>query len=80
MKSSCINKPVDVFLNAHSHLDPFWIKTFDEYYEGKKGVSSVHKLVNVRQLHNKIITELERDETLRYAFSEISFFERFYNE
>ena len=40
-------KPINIYLIPHSHLDPGWIETFEDYYKQK-----------VRSILTNIINEL----------------------
>ncbi len=53
----------------HSHCDPGWWKTFEEYYQQwGKGIISA------------LVDALDEDDTRRCIWAEISFFERWWQD
>uniref|UniRef100_A0A0R3RWX2 Alpha-mann_mid domain-containing protein n=1 Tax=Elaeophora elaphi TaxID=1147741 RepID=A0A0R3RWX2_9BILA len=65
-------KHLDVFVVLHSHVDPGWLHTFEEYY------SSVNH--SVRKILNNVVNSLRKHPNLRFIWSEISFLERWWSE
>uniref|UniRef100_A0A0M3HYE4 Alpha-mannosidase n=1 Tax=Ascaris lumbricoides TaxID=6252 RepID=A0A0M3HYE4_ASCLU len=66
-----MNQPpehVDVFVVLHSHVDPGWLLTFDQYYDSK-----VHDILN------NVVEALDQYEALRFIWSEVSFLERWWS-
>ena len=66
-----------VHLAGHSHDDPGWLKTVDQYYTGAN--SSIY-LAHVQFIFDNVVTELKKDPSRKYTFCEISFFARWWNE
>ena len=58
-----------VHVVPHSHTDPGWLLTYDEYYER-----------TVKKILDAVLRQLEADADRRFAWSEICFFERWYAE
>uniref|UniRef100_A0A1I7ZWD1 Alpha-mannosidase n=1 Tax=Steinernema glaseri TaxID=37863 RepID=A0A1I7ZWD1_9BILA len=61
------DEPITVHLVLHSHVDPGWLETFDQYYEHK-----VHNILNLA------VAQLTEHEDLRFIWSEVSFLERWW--
>lgn len=68
---------LQVHLVGHSHDDPGWLKTVDQYYTGAN--SSIY-LAHVQYIFDNVITELNKDKTRKYTMCEISFFARWWHE
>ena len=68
---------LQVHLVPHTHDDPGWLKTIDQYYYGEKNFI---QQANVRQILNSVISELLADSRRRFIYVEIIFFERWWNE
>lgn len=58
---------VHVHLIPHSHCDPGWLSTFEEYY-----------LRDVSVILTNVVYELQNDPAKRFIWSESSFFQRWY--
>jgi hypothetical protein len=70
-------KKLNVHLVMHSHDDPGWLKTVDQYYTG---ASSLIYLASVQFIFDSAITELSKDPSRHFTFCEISFFSRWWYE
>ena len=68
---------LQVHLAGHSHDDPGWLKTVDQYYSGSN--SSIY-LAHVQFIFDNVITELKKDKSRKYTFCEMSFWARWWNE
>ncbi|CAG9538482.1 unnamed protein product [Cercopithifilaria johnstoni] len=65
-------KHLDVFIVLHSHVDPGWLYTFDEYYN-----ETNH---SVRKILNNVVNSLRKHPKLRFIWSDISFLEKWWSE
>ena len=65
-KIKCDEK-ITVHILSHSHDDPGWIKTFDQYYNDQ-----------VEKILNNVVYSLKKDKTRKFIYSEISFFRKWY--
>ena len=60
---------IEIYLVPHTHLDPGWIETFEDYYNKK-----------VRVILLNVIKALKTDQNKKYTWCEISYLERFWND
>eukprot|EP01032_Pedospumella_encystans_P011646 gene11646-13532_t len=68
---------LQVHLIMHTHDDPGWLKTADQYYTGAN--ASVY-LASVQYIFDSVVTELGKDADRHFTFCEISFLSRWYFE
>ncbi|CAJ0587402.1 unnamed protein product, partial [Mesorhabditis spiculigera] len=66
-RETILQKPFTVHLLLHSHIDPGWLRTFEEYYREK-----------VRSILEGAVEGLSRHASLRFIWSEMSFLERWW--
>ncbi|VBB29288.1 unnamed protein product [Acanthocheilonema viteae] len=62
-------KKLEVIVVPHSHNDPGWIRTFEEYYESQ-----------TRNILNGMLNHLQKMDEMRFVYAEMSFFERWWAE
>ena len=61
------DEKITVHILSHSHDDPGWIKTFDQYYKDQ-----------VEKILNNVVYSLKKDKKRKFIYSEISFFRKWY--
>jgi|NOAtaT_7_FD_contig_21_12946978_length_560_multi_5_in_0_out_0_1 hypothetical protein len=64
-------------MSGHSHLDGFWLQTYDEYYNGN-GNDGVHRWINVKKMFSQVIKGLSQDPKRTHALAEIAYFKRWF--
>lgn len=69
--------PLNVHMVPHSHDDPGWLKTADQYYTGSN--SSIY-LASVQYIFDSVVDQLSRDPEKTYTMCEISFLARWWSE
>ena len=74
---AAVDNKLQVHLIMHSHDDPGWLKTADQYYTGAN--SSVY-LASVQYIFDSVVSELQKDSSRHFTFCEISFMSRWYYE
>uniref|UniRef100_A0A0R3RZZ4 Alpha-mannosidase n=1 Tax=Elaeophora elaphi TaxID=1147741 RepID=A0A0R3RZZ4_9BILA len=62
-------KELQVIVVPHSHNDPGWIRTFEEYYQ-----------IHTRNILNNMLSHLQKMDQMRFVYAEISFFERWWTD
>jgi hypothetical protein len=58
------SQPLEIIVVPHSHCDPGWIKTFDEYFRQQ-----------VKEIISTVVASLVKDERRTFVWAEISYFE-----
>ncbi|KAK6112469.1 Glycosyl hydrolases 38 C-terminal domain family protein [Brugia pahangi] len=61
---------LNIHLICHTHDDPGWIKTIDQYYYGSQKEKTA---VGVRYILSTVMDELEKDKSKRFSWCETSF-------
>jgi alpha-mannosidase len=68
---------INVHLIAHTHDDPGWLKTVDEYYYGSN--SSIYR-AGVQYILDSVIQSLTENHERKFVYVEMSFFTKWYDE
>lgn len=68
---------LNIHIVPHSHDDPGWLKTMDQYYTGTN--ASIYP-ATVQNIFESVMDELLKDAGRTFTFCEISFFGRWWSE
>ena len=67
--SSLSEDELQIFVVPHSHCDPGWLKTFDEYFQSQ-----------TKDIISSVIKALEEDSKRKFIWAEISYFSWWWEE
>lgn len=70
-------KILKVHIVAHTHDDPGWLKTYDQYYNG---LNNTIAHAGVRYILDSVIVALKENPQRQFTYVEMAFFSRYYNE
>ena len=68
---------VNVHMVPHSHDDPGWLKTADQYYTGS---NNTIYLASVQYIFDSVVEQLQKSNDRTYTMCEISFLARWWGE
>lgn len=74
--SCVVAYPVNVHIVGHSHDDPGWLKTADQYYSGTN--NTIYNAA-VHYIFESVIGELQKDSSRTFSMCEISFLSRWWD-
>ncbi|KDD73762.1 glycosyl hydrolase, partial [Helicosporidium sp. ATCC 50920] len=68
---------LNVHIVCHTHDDPGWLKTVDQYYWGSKNTIVT---AGVQYILDTVLMELEANPDRTFTYAEMSFFRRWWNQ